>query len=451
MDLYTAPTSKLDWHMVRKVVLFLFFAAVTFAGIFLWLFFPRGTSLTEKSLIFANIQAGTMVDAVSATGTVEPRDIIIVSAEIPGLVKAVLARVNDTVTEGSVLALLEDSKLQLKVEEADNGVRTAQAALAQAQAAQDAGEIALKTQEELERKGGFRSEREQAEAQAKAARAGVLAAQARVRAAQTGLREARLALEQTQLKVPGGATSTGLQHDYLVLDRKLETGQMVGPQQGTALFTLAGDLARVEVHTQVAEGDINKVKKNLPAVFVLSGFGDEDLEFRGTVKEIRPLAVNVKGAVYYDAVIEVPNQKDAITGEWRLRPGMTASVDIIRREHKNVWKAPSAALNFQLDEVYQSEAARARLAEWRKRPDQAQWHTLWTWDAATRQAEPLFVRIGGLKNGEPGLKDSEGNEILEWESGHEPSPNQLPARVIISAPPARAPGFFDQPANIKVS
>ena len=129
---------------------------------------------------------------------------------------------------------------------------------------------------------------------------------------------------------------------------------------------------------------------------------------------------------------------------------MTASVDVVRREHKNVWKVPSAALNFKLDEAYLSEAARARLAQWQTRSDYNQWQTLWTWEAAERRAMPLFVRLGGLKNGEPGLKDSEGNEILEWEPGREPTPNQ-PPRVIIAAPPARAPGFFDQPTSIKVS
>ena len=53
------------------------------------------------------------------------------------------------------------------------------------------------------------------------------------------------------------------------------------------------------------------------------------------------------------------------------------------------------------------------------------------------------------KDGVPGLKDSEGNEILEWEPGRETT--AAPSRVIIAAPPAHTLGFFDKPANIKVS
>src|SRR6202040_513524 len=109
------------------------------------------------------------------------------------------------------------------------------------------------------------------------------------------------------------------------------------------------DLHRMDVHAQVAEGDIGRVKKGLVATFTVTAFSDENIDFHGRVKEIQPMPSNHKGAVYYDTVIDDPNQKDSETGEWRLRPGMTAAVDIVRREHKNVWKMPTAALNFQME------------------------------------------------------------------------------------------------------
>jgi hypothetical protein len=254
----------------------------------------------------------------------------------------------------------------------------------------------------------------------------------------------------TQIRVPMPSTQVS-KRSYLIIDRKANIGQAVGPQGGP-LFVLAGDLDHMEIHTQVAEGDINKVRKGLAAVFTLGGFAEDEVEFRGTVREIRPLANNVKGAVFYDAVVEVANQRDPVSHEWRLRPGMTASVDIIRGEHQNVWKIPSQALNFKLDDAYFTPEIRHRLTEFRQRPDAEQWVTLWTWDPDRGSVWPLFVRILGTNaQGELGLKDSEGNEILEWEPGRAPSAESGPPRVIINAPPARAPGLFDQPANIKVS
>jgi hypothetical protein len=234
------------------------------------------------------------------------------------------------------------------------------------------------------------------------------------------------------------------------MDRKLQLGQQVGPGSSDPLFTLARDYDRIEVHAQVAEGDIGRVKKGLTASFTVTAFSDENIEFSGKVKEIRPLPSNLKGAIFYDTVVAVENQKDGHTGEWRLRPGMTAAVDIVRRKHNNVWKVPSAALNFQMEDAYQSDAAREHVREWRQRPDQANWKPVWIWDPDRGTPWPVFVRIGGVnKDDEPGLKDGGFNEVLEWEPGREP--DDTPMRVIIAAPAAHTPGIFDRPANIKVS
>src|SRR5262249_29285462 len=143
------------------------------------------------------------------------------------------------------------------------------------------------------------------------------------------------------------------------------------------------------------EADIGPVRKGLEAVFTVSAYSEDEIQFRGKVKEVRPMPTSVQGAVYYTTVISADNQKDSATGEWRLRPGMTASVDIIRREHKSVWKVPSAALNFQMDPLYQGDAARARMAEWRGRKDSEDWKPLWVWDRQRGEPWPVFVRVGG--------------------------------------------------------
>jgi multidrug efflux pump subunit AcrA (membrane-fusion protein) len=434
---------------VKKLLFAIVLASAAGAGLYYWQFAPRNQALTESQLTFAPLQQITIRDIISATGLIEPRDVVLVGSEMPGVAQVVLGKINQIVPEGTTLVQLDDRKLRLKCEEGDNAVRTARAALAQAEASRDAAEIALRTQVEIASRGGFRSDKEQAEAQFKAAGAGVLAAQANLEVANTARKEAQLALDMAFIKVPV-LNSMGPKREYLILERKVHEGQMVGPQ-GQPLFVLADGLERMEVHAQVAEGDVNKVRPGQVALFNITTYADEEAEVRGVVKEIRPQAANVKGAVFYDTVIEVANQKDAQSGEWRLRPGMTVSVDILRREHKDVWRVPATALNFQLEDAYQSEAAKARIAEWRERRDFADWNTVWTWDAAKRSPWPLFVRINGLKNGEPGLKDSEGNEVLEWEPGREPASRSTQLRVIIAAPPAHTPGFFDKPANIKVS
>src|SRR5262249_4476253 len=110
-----------------------------------------------------------------------------------------------------------------------------------------------------------------------------------------------LAHKLTHIKVPEPLVHTLAKREFLILERKVQEGQLVGPQSGP-LFVLAGSLQAVEVHAQVAEGYINKVRRGLEVLFTVSTYADEEVEFRGVVKEIRPQATNLKGAVYYDTI-----------------------------------------------------------------------------------------------------------------------------------------------------
>lgn len=443
---------------MKKWGFLLLLLAAAGGGAYWWWSHSGAQPLTEKGLTFGEVRQATIRDIVSATGQIEPREIVVVTSETPGIIKRLLGRVGDTVTEGLPLAYLDDRKIALKQDEAKNAIELADAALAQAkaaltqaQASRDAAESYLKVQNEVADAVRIRTDREQAKAQVQAAKAGVelaesgiKAAVAKQHAARTGIDEANLAQRLTSVRVPDLNLKT--KREFLILERKVQEGQMVGPQSGP-LFTLAGSLERVEVHAQVAEGDINKIKTRLKGLFMITNYRDEDTEFEGTVKEIRPLATTIKGAVYYNAVIDVKNRKDPTSDEWLLRPGMTTSVDIVRHERASAWRVPVSALNFKLEEAYQDAAARAQLAAWKQRPDEAAWRALWIWDRDAGRAVPVFVRVGNKDGEEAGLKDSEGIEILEWEQGKTPT---APLRVIIGAPPARPPGFFDQPANVKI-
>ena len=412
---------------------------------------PQHPVLSAQNVTLAPFLHGSMRDVVSATGILEPRDQVLVGSEIPGTVQTLHVRVGDVVADGAVLATLDDRKYRLKLEEAQNGLAAAKAGLAQAVAAQEGADMAVRLQEKLAEAGGFRTDLDQAQTAAKVAEAGLLVARSRIEAAGTLVKEAQFALDQTVIRAPA-ASSQGPRRNYVVLDRKANVGQAVGPMSGP-LFVLAGDIETMEVHAQVAEGDVNKIKIGQPAVFTVTGFDDSDFEFRGAVRVVRPLGNKFGGAaVTFDTVVDVMNLRDPATGDWRLRPGMTAAIDVVRGEHKNVWKIPEKALNFKFDKAYFDPPVLERLAEWRRRPDAGLWTTAWTWDAEKKTIAPLFVRVLGTNaQGEPGMKDAEGNEVLEWEPGRAPTDPSDPPKIITDAPPARAPGFMDRPANLKVS
>jgi HlyD family secretion protein len=434
---------------VKKLLTIMVLVGVVLVGGAYWLRRPRTVAVSEELFTYTPVEHGALRETVSATGILKPRDVLLVTSELPGTVVDVLAKVNDLVSDGQVVLKLDDSTLRLKLEEAENAIEEAQTGVGMAKEQERAAKLALKYQQDLEKGGGFRSEKDQAEAKFRAAEMMGKAAEVKVRQARTAKKQAERALEKTEVRVPvlsGSATPAGKRR-YLVLDCKVERGQMVGPTLPTPLFTLAADLSAMEVHAQVAEGDIGKVRKGMSATFTVSAYTEGDIKFSGQVSQVRPVPSSQQGAVFYDTVIDVANQHDPQTGQWRLRPGMTAAVDLIRRAQKSAWKMPMAALSFQMDDAYQSDAARARIAEWNRRPDHADWRPVWTWDGARGEAWPIFVRIN--TDGTPGLSDGQFNEILAWEPGREPSPSGPPLRVIVSAPPPHKPGLFEQPTNIK--
>jgi multidrug efflux pump subunit AcrA (membrane-fusion protein) len=231
-----------------------------------------------------------------------------------------------------------------------------------------------------------------------------------------------------------------------VLDRKVSLGQLIGPPLSGHLFTLAGDLDVLRVEAQVAEGDIVRVIEGQRAEFTLSS-GNTSRQFRGKVTEVRPLPAAESGAVFYKVLIEVPNERDP-AGGWRLRPGLTTTVDIVQRRHGQAWKVPTAALNFRPEESEWSEAVRAKLERWRSVKGRELWETVWVVGAGNRPW-PVFVRTGGTNaRGDTGIRDSSFAEVLEWDPELSPRPEGgKPAtypQVIIAVPPGKQ-GLFDRP------
>jgi multidrug efflux pump subunit AcrA (membrane-fusion protein) len=257
------------------------------------------------------------------------------------------------------------------------------------------------------------------------------------------------------VRATAGANATAdlspFRRQFTIIDRKVIPGQLIGPPVSAQLFTLASPLDRMHVHAQVSENDVGKVRPGLSATFTVYAYTEEEARFAGQIREIRQ-STNVHGAVFYDTVIDVANQRDPKTNGWRLRPGMTAAVDIILRKHTNVWKVPTAALSLQLDEHYQTEAARSKVAQWQTRKDRDDWKPVWILDAQGKPW-PMFFRLGGRNSsGETGIEDGQYAEVLEWEthwdSKPDPANRATYAQAITAAPEVRKRGFIEP--NVKV-
>jgi HlyD family secretion protein len=170
-----------------------------------------------------------------------------------------------------------------------------------------------------------------AQAQLMAAEAQVEKAHAQVHQSQAALEQARVDLERTIIRSPVTGT---------VISRSVDVGQTVAASLSSpTLFTIAQDLTRMQVDTNVSEADIGAVAVGQGVTFTVDAYPGQVM--RGTVREIRSAPIVVQNVVNYNAVIAVDNP------EQKLKPGMTATVSILIAQRQNVLKIPKAALRFQ--------------------------------------------------------------------------------------------------------
>jgi HlyD family secretion protein len=428
-----------------------------------WWFSPARRESGEAAFSTASAEFGSLTETVSATGVLQPQEVFPVGTELAGKVVEVAADFNQIVSEGDLLLRLDDRAAQHKLKQAETAVQLAKTAVQQAKAQQDAAEKTVDRLRKLSENVSMRKDLDAAEAQLKAAQVAVDVADVRVREAEDARSLAELGVKLTRVHVPviarpsaSGGPAPGLgalapdgsapqgKRKFIVLERKVELNQQVGPPASAQLFLLGGDLAQMQVIAQVAEGDIGRVRRGQRADFTVSAYGD-DVPFSGRVTDLRLLPTSDHGAIFYRVVIDVTNRKDQASGDWQLRPGMTASVDVVVRRHDDVWKVPIAAVNYQMPDEYQTDAARAKLAQWQGRKDAEQWKAVWAVGSGGKPW-PVFVRLGGSDGkGDTAIHDAQFDEVLEWDPDFPPPDPKGPPQFIIGAPPSSKGGLFKLP------
>src|SRR5256885_20533 len=148
------------------------------------------------------------------------------------------------------------------------------------------------------------------------------------------VQQAAAALHQAQVNLDYSTIKSPI--DGVVISRTVDVGQTVAASlQAPTLFTIAEDLAKMQVDTSVAEADVGKLKPEMMATFVVDAYPQD--RFRGKVRQIRNSPQNVQNVVTYDAVIDVDNP------DLKLKPGMTANVTCIYAEKPDVLRVPNSA------------------------------------------------------------------------------------------------------------
>ncbi|HSV93015.1 MAG TPA: efflux RND transporter periplasmic adaptor subunit [Desulfobacterales bacterium] len=336
----------------------------------------------------ALLERGPMVAQVSTTGTLNAVITVQVGTQVSGQIKELLADFNSAVSSGQVIARIDSEIFEARVRQAQAelevaranvriqqaGVERAEKELANADATLNSlvartekSRVTLEnSRRNMERRrtlfqSGSVSESQtddaqtshgQASAQLKSDLSEEKASESQAASRQAGLKSARAqvvyAVEQVRLKeaalhqaeVDFKNTFIRSPVDGVVIERAVDIGQTVAASfQSPKLFTIAQDLRQMQVETDVDEADIGRVHVGQSALFTVDAFPGS--EFHGEVLQIRKHPRTVQNVVTYTVVVSTQNE------ELRLLPGMTANIQIIVDERKDVLKVPNAALRFK--------------------------------------------------------------------------------------------------------
>jgi HlyD family secretion protein len=296
------------------------------------------------------VQKGNLTVTVSATGKLAPTNQVDVGSELSGLVTKVVVDVNDRVVKGQPLALIDPSRFQDTVNQSKASLDAAVATVGQNRATLAQSTATLARFQEVSRLSGGRvpakTELDQAIADRDRAIANLKAAQANVVAAQASLSSNQTQLTKTIIRSPVNG---------VVLARQIEPGATVAASFNTpTLFVIAEDLSQMKLEVAIDEADVGSVKAGQRATFTVDAFPGKtfpatitrvdvgsNLSAQSSTSSSSTTSSTTGQVVSYAAELAVQN------ADLQLRPGMTATADIVTMEKKDVLLVPNAALRFK--------------------------------------------------------------------------------------------------------
>lgn len=294
--------------------------------------FHQGRSSGLPEVQTAAVLRGGIVKTVSATGSLNAVNTVNVGAQVSGTIKKIYVDYNSVVTKGQPLAEIDPSLLEANIRQSEASVLSASASLQEARANLAEAKKNLERNRDLFSKGYIAAmELDQSQTSYETSLS-------RLKSAEASLSQARADLEYKKINL--GHASIVSPIDGVVIDREVDEGQTVNASQSApTLFTIAEDLARMQVEANIDEADIGQVRRGQTVQFTVDAFPEES--FTGSVKEVRLAAATTDNVVTYRVVISVDNERKI------LMPGMTANVSVVVEKKEDILKVASSALRFK--------------------------------------------------------------------------------------------------------
>ena len=261
---------------------------------------------------------GDVVQVISANGNVNPVTSVSVGTQVSGTIIRLHADFNSLVKEGQLLAELDPSLFNAALAQSEANLNSAKASLRLAQT-KEARNRSLVGK-------GFISQAE----------LDITVQELEAAQAHVELVNAQVARDKTNLRY----TVIRSPISGVVVARNVELGQTVAASFNTpTLFQIARDLSQMQIETSIAEADIGGVREGLEARFRVDAFPGQF--FRGAVRQVRLNPTIQSNVVSYTVIVTADNP------EGKLKPGMTAFVQVTANRRLGVLRVPNAALRFR--------------------------------------------------------------------------------------------------------
>jgi HlyD family secretion protein len=342
-------------------------------GTFEWVKAPPKSLVRYETVA---VDRGPVASKVTATGTVSALVTVLVGSQVSGRIESLFADFESQVRKGQTIATIEPSLFRATVAQARANHVSARASVDRANA------HVIQAEKDFVRAKALFAESLVSRAEYDAAEATLLAAKADGTAAVAGVSQTKAALEQAELNLRYTTIVSPI--DGVVISRNVDVGQTVAAAlQAPTLFTIAQDLTRMQVDTNVAEADVGKIRAGMSVAFTVDAYPGRS--FTGVVRQVRDNATTIQNVVTYDAVIDVDNS------ERLLKPGMTASVTFVYATRDDVLRVPNAALRFRPEPslLASMHAAASNTAQPDERP---------VWVLHGDRASAAIVKIGIADN-----------------------------------------------------
>ena len=371
-------------------------AGVICAAVALWLIF-RPTGKQTVTLETARAERIDISNSVTATGTVEPVTKVEVGTQVSGIIDRLYADYNDIVKAGQVIAEMDKVNLQ--------------AELASSQAQLSAAKTEFEYREkEYDRVKTLHDKELVSDSEYDSAFYQYETAKNTYNQAQASFTKVKRNLSYATITSP---------IDGVVISRAVEEGQTVAAGFETpTLFTIAKDLADMQVIADVDEADIGQVKEGQSVTFTVDAYPDD--VFNGKVQQVRLEATTTSNVVTYEVVITAPNP------DLKLKPGLTANVTINTLEEKDVLAVPTKALRFNPDPELLEEIGVTVTGS--QAADGEDTRTVWVWKG--NEISPKTVTTGHTSGDKTGITGglTDGEEVVTGLSAEAPRKEEATER-----------------------